>query len=164
MEFFLPDRSTVGEVTLFPLTYVSAPSHGSRMTQPDQENNSRRPSQHLNIGNIFTACSHTHTQDHPAFTFPLGAGGAAEGAVLVFNEVAAENDILTRSGIFTPNPDKKEVFFLSLLVILKLQQTEPIECKMENHEGLLGGAIFDVIQQTLGHQRVLVEVHEVRGL
>lgn len=33
----LPDRRTVGEVTLFPLTYVSAPSHGSRMTHPKKQ-------------------------------------------------------------------------------------------------------------------------------
>lgn len=99
----------MGEVTLFPLTYVSAPSHGSRMTQPDQENNSRRPSQHFNSPLEIYFTAHSHTQDHPTFTFSLGAGGAAEGAVLVFNEVAAENDILTRSGIFTPNPDKRSI-------------------------------------------------------
>lgn len=33
----LPDRRTVGAVTLFPLTYVSAPSHGSRMTHPKKK-------------------------------------------------------------------------------------------------------------------------------
>lgn len=32
----IPDRRTMGEVTLFPLTYVSASSHGSRTTHPVQ--------------------------------------------------------------------------------------------------------------------------------
>lgn len=29
---------------------------------------------------------------------------------------------------------------------------------------LLGNAIFDVVQETLRHQRVLVQVHQMRGL
>lgn len=33
----IPERKTIGEVTLFPLTYVSVPSHGSRMTHPVQD-------------------------------------------------------------------------------------------------------------------------------
>lgn len=62
---------------------------------------------HRNILSV-TFVLNIHTQEQLAFTFSLGADGAAEGAVLVFNEVAAENDILTSPGIFTPNPDTKK--------------------------------------------------------
>lgn len=38
-------------------------------------------------------------------TFSLRACGAAEGAVLVSNEMAAENNVLASLGIFTTNPE-----------------------------------------------------------
>lgn len=43
-----------------------------------------------------------------AFTFTLRTGGAAEGAVFIFNKMATENNVLAGLGIFTANPEEKQ--------------------------------------------------------
>lgn len=40
-------------------------------------------------------------------TFALRTGGAAEGAVLVLDKVATENNVLASFGIFTAHPDER---------------------------------------------------------
>lgn len=44
------------------------------------------------------------------------------------------------------------------------QYPDGFHVKLNLQNSLLGYAVFDVIEQTLGHQWVLVEVHQMRRL
>lgn len=96
-------------------------------------------------------------------TFSLRAGGAAEGAVFIPDEMATENNVLASLGVFTANPEglkkKKASKWLKTAEYLN-----GFNVRLKIWNSLLGDAVFDVIQQTLGHQRVLVEVHQMRRL
>lgn len=102
----IPDRRTTGAVTLFPLTYVSASSHGSKTTQPVQGKI---------IGNeeftaqckleMFMYVCYFYSAVKAACTFSLRACGAAEGAVFIFDKMATQNNVLSSFGIFTTNPE-----------------------------------------------------------
>lgn len=43
-----------------------------------------------------------------AITFALRTGGAAEGAVLVLDEMATENNVLASFGVFTAHPEGEQ--------------------------------------------------------
>lgn len=103
----------MGEVTLFPLTYVSAPSHGSRTTHPVPGKVHKTIAIfQQNISNIcvyllqyvFNISIKPH-REQAASTFSLRACGAAEGAVFIFDKMAAENNVLASLGIFTANSE-----------------------------------------------------------
>lgn len=88
-----PDFRTVGSVTLFPLTYVSAPSQGSRTTAA-QEKKIPREALLTTLQQYLTfMCTAT------SLTFSHWASRTSEGAVLVFYEVTTEDYILTTAGI-----------------------------------------------------------------
>lgn len=96
----VPDRRTMRPVTLFPLTYVSAPSHGSKTTHPVQNEI---------LTNLVLAvyiCMDLVLWDAlKIFTFSLRACGAAESAVFVFDKMATQDNVLAGFGIFSANSE-----------------------------------------------------------
>lgn len=87
-------------VTLFPLTYVSAPSHGSKTTHPVQNEIL------VNLVKAVYKCMDLVLWDAlESFTFSLRACGAAESAVFIFDEMATQDNVLAGFGVFSANPE-----------------------------------------------------------